>query len=146
MNQEEMKILNQEEIKKICEENKNFKRIFLSQNSAKSVENAFKKQKYQEIKYQKYKKEEEKIKIFENKDLEYLNNLLKKLKKIFNKAKKDQDIKQLKYLNQKINNLMRDKNYIRLNFNNGIRENKICKDFSKIQFNVRKEIKLQGEN
>ena len=71
---------------------------------------------------------------------------MKKLKKIFNKAKKDQDIKQLKYLNQKINNLMRDKNYIRLNFNNGIRENKICKDFGKIQFAVRKEIKLQGEN
>ena len=138
--------MNQEEIKKLCEENKNFKRLYLSQNSAKSVENAFKKQKYQEIKYQKYKKEEEKIKIFENKNIEYLSTLLKKLKKIFNKAKKDQDIKQLKYLNQKISNLMKDKNYIRLNFNNGIRENKLYRDFDKIQFNVRKEIKLQGEN
>ena len=95
--------MNQEEIKNLCEENKDFKRLYLSQNNAKSIEKAFKKQKYQELKYQKYKKEEEKIKIFENKDLEYLNNLLKKLKKIFNKAKKDQDIKQLKYLNQKIN-------------------------------------------
>ena len=141
-----MNQLNQEEIKKLCEENKDFKRLYLSQNGAKSVENAFKKQKYQELKYQKYKKEEEKIKIFKNKEIEYLNNLLKKLKKIFNKAKKDQDIKQLKYLNQKINNLMRDKNYIRLNFNNGIIENKICHDFSKIQIAVRKEIKLQGEN
>lgn len=138
--------MNQEEIKKLCEENKNFKRLFLNQNKAKSVENAFKKQKYQELKYQKSKKEEEKIKIFENKEIEYLSTLLKKLKKIFNKAKKDQDIKQLKYLDQKINNLMRDKNYIRLNFNSGIRENKICKDFAKIQFNVHKEIKLQGEN
>ena len=138
--------MNQEEIKNLCEENKNFKRLYLSQNSAKSVENAFKKQKYQEIKYQKYKKEEEKIKIFENKNIEYLSTLLKKLKKIFNKAKKDQDIKQLKYLNQKISNLMKDKNYIRLNFNNGIRENKLYRDFDKIQFNVRKEIKLQGEN
>ena len=141
-----MNQLNQEEIKKFCEENKDFKRLYLSQNSAKSVENAFKKQKYQELKYQKYKKEEEKIKIFKNKEIEYLSTLLKKLKKIFNKAKKDQDIKQLKYLNQKINNLMRDKNYIRLNFNNGIIENKICHDFSKIQIAVRKEIKLQGEN
>lgn len=138
--------MNQEEIKKICEENKNFKRLYLSQNGTKSVEKAFKKQKYQEIKYQKYKKEEEKIKNFENKDLEYLSTLLKKVKKIFNKAKKDQDIKQFKYLNQKINNLMKDKNYVRLNFNNGVRENKICKDFGKIQFAVRKEIKLQGEN
>lgn len=146
MYQEEFKIMSQEEIKKLCEENKDFKRSYLSQNGAKSVENAFKKQKYQEIKYQKYKKEEEKIKNFENKEIEYLSTLLKKLKKIFNKAKKDQDIKQLKYLNQKISNLMKDKNYIRLSFNNGIRENKICKDFSKIQFNVRKEIKLQGEN
>ena len=138
--------MNQEEIKKLCEENKDFKRLYLSQNGTKSLEKAIKKQKYQELKYQKYKKEEEKIKIFENKDIEYLSTLLKKLKKIFNKAKKDQDIKQLKYLNQKINNLMKDKNYIRLNFNNGIRENKICRDFIKIQFNVRKEIKLQGEN
>ena len=95
--------MNQEEIKKFCEENKNFKTWYLCQNGAKSVENAFKKQKYQELKYQKYKKEEEKIKIFENKEIEYLSTLLKKLKKIFNKAKKDQDIKQLKYLNQKIN-------------------------------------------
>ena len=138
--------MNQEEIKKLYEENSNFKKWYLSQNGTKSVEKAFKKQKYQELKYQKYKKEEEKIKIFENKEIEYLSTLLKKLKKIFNKAKKDQDIKQLKYLNQKINNLMKDKNYIRLNFNNGIRENKICRDFGKIQFNVRKEIKLQGEN
>ena len=136
----------QEGIKKLCEENKDFKRLYLSQNSTKSVEKAFKKQKYQEIKYQKYKKEEEKIKNFENKNIEYLSTLLKKLKKIFNKAKKDHDIKQLKYLNQKISNLMKDKNYIRINFNGGIRENKICRDFSKIQFNVRKEIKLQGEN
>ena len=152
MNQEikiidqEIKIMNQEEIKKLCEENKNFKNWYLSQNEAKSVEKAFKKQKYQEIKYQKYKKEEEKIKIFENKDIEYLSTLLKKLKKIFNKAKKDHDIKQLKYLNQKISNLMKDKNYIRINFNNGIIGNKICRDFSKIQINVREEIKLQGEN
>ena len=152
MNQEikiidqEIKIMNQEEIKKFCEENKNFKNWYLSQNEAKSVEKAFKKQKYQEIKYQKYKKEEEKIKIFENKDIEYLSTLLKKLKKIFNKAKKDHDIKQLKYLNQKISNLMKDKNYIRINFNNGIIGNKICRDFSKIQINVREEIKLQGEN
>ena len=138
--------MNQEEIKKICEENKDFKRLYLSQNGTKSVEKAFKKQKYQELKYQKYKKEEEKIKNFENKEIEYLSTLLKKLKKIFNKAKKDQDIKQLKYLNQKINNLMKDKNYIRLSFNNGIRQNKICKDFGTIQFKVRKEIKLQGEN
>ena len=138
--------MNQEEIKKLCEENKNFKKLYLSQNNAKSIEKSFKKQKYQEIKYQKYKKEEEKIKNFENKNIEYLSTLLKKLKKIFNKAKKDHDINQLKYLNQKINNLMKDKNYIRLNFNNGIRENKICRDFNKIQFNVRKEIKLQGEN
>ena len=138
--------MNQEEIKKLSEENKNFKTWYLCQNCTKSVEKSFKKQKYQEIKYQKYKKEEEKIKNFENKDIEYLSTLLKKVKKIFNKAKKDQDIKQLKYLNQKINNLMKDKNYIRLNFNNGIRENKICKDFDKIQFKVRKEIKLQGEN
>lgn len=138
--------MNQEEIKKICKENKDFKRMYLNQNSTKSVEKAFKKQKYQEIKYQKYQKEEEKIKNFENKDLEYLSTLLKKLKKIFNKAKKDQDIKQLRYLNQKINNLIKDKNYIRLNFNNGIRENKITRDFGKIQFAVRKEIKLQGEN
>ena len=138
--------MNQEEIKKLCEENKNFKTWYLCQNGTKSIEKAFKKQKYQELKYQKYKKEEEKIKIFENKEIEYLSTLLKKLKKIFNKAKKDQDIKQLKYLNQKISNLMKDKNYIRLNFNNGIRENKICKDFDKIQFKVRKEIKLQGEN
>ena len=146
MIQEEIKIMNQKEIKKLCEENKDFKRLYLNQNGTKSVEKAFKKQKYQEIKYQKYKKEEEKIKNFENKEIEYLSTLLKKVKKIFNKAKKDQDIKQLKYLNQKINNLMRDKNYIRLNFNNGIRENKICKDFDKIKFKVRKEIKLQGEN
>ena len=138
--------MNQEEIKKLYEENSNFKKWYLSQNGTKSVEKAFKKQKYQELKYQKYKKEEEKIKTFENKNIEYLSTLLKKLKKIFNKAKKDQDIKQLKYLNQKINNLMKDKNYIRLSFNNGIRENKICKDFGKIQFAVRKEIKLQGEN
>ena len=138
--------MNQEEIKKLCEENEDFKRLYLSQNGTKSVEKSFKKQKYQELKYQKYKKEKEKIKIFENKDIEYLSTLLKKLKKIFNKAKKDQDIKQLKYLDQKINNLMKDKNYIRLNFNNGIRENKICKDFNDIQFKVRKEIKLQGEN
>ena len=41
---------------------------------------------------------------------------------------------------------MKDKNYIRLSFNNGIRQNKICQDFDKIQFKVRKEIKLQGEN
>ena len=141
-----MKIMTQEEIKKLSEENKNFKIWYLCQNGTKSVEKAFKKQKYQELKYQKYKKEEEKIKIFENKEIEYLSTLLKKLKKIFNKAKKDQDIKQLKYLNQKINNLMRDKNYIRLSFNSGIRENKIHQDFSKIQFKVRKEIKLQGEN
>ena len=146
MIQEEIKVMNQEEIKKMCEENKNFKNWYLSQNDTKSVEKAFKKQKYQGIKYQKYKKEEEKIKNFENKNIEYLSTLLKKLKKIFNKAKKDQDIKQLKYLNQKISNLMKDKNYIRLNFNSGIREKKICRDFSKIQFNVRKEIKLQGEN
>lgn len=138
--------MNQEEIKKLSEENKYFKRWYLSQNSTKSVEKAFKRQKYQELKYQKYKKEEEKINIFENKEVEYLSTLLKKLKKIFNKAKKDQDIKQLKYLNQKINNLMKDKNYIRINFNDGIRENKICQEFSKIQFKVRKEIKLQGEN
>ena len=138
--------MNQEEIKKLCKENKDFKKLYISQNGNKSEEKAFKKQKYQEIKYQKYKKEEEKIKNFENKEIEYLSTLLKKLKKIFNKAKKDQDIKQLKYLNQKINNLMKDKNYIRLNFNDGIRENKICRDFNKIQFNVRKEIKLQGEN
>ena len=146
MIQEEIKIMNQEEIKNFCKENKDFKRLYLSQNGTKSVEKAFKKQKYQEIKYQKYKKEEEKIKIFENKDIEYLSTLLKKLKKIFNKAKKDKDIKQLKYLNQKINNLMKDKNYIRINFNNGICGNKICRDFDKIKFNVRKEIKLQGEN
>ena len=138
--------MNQEEIKNLCEENKDFKRLYLSQNNAKSDEKAFKNQKYQEIKYQKYKKEEEKIKIFQNKDIEYLSTLLKKLKKIFNKAKKDHDIKQLKYLNQKISNLMKDKNYIRINFNSGIRENKICHDFDKIQFNVSKEIKLQGEN
>ena len=138
--------MSKEEIKNLCEENEDFKRLYLSQNGTKSIEKAFKKQKYQEIKYQKYKKEEEKIKIFQNKDLEYLSTLLKKLKRIFNKAKKDQDIKQLKYLDQKINNLMKDKNYIRLNFNNGIRENKICKDFNDIQFKVRKEIKLQGEN
>ena len=137
--------MNQEEIKKSCEENEDFKNWYLMQNGTKSVEKTFKKQKYQELKYQKYKKEEEKIKRFENKDIEYLSTLLKKLKKIFNKAKKDQDIKQLKYLDQKINNLMKDKNYIRINFNNGIRENKICHDFSKIQFAVRKEIKLQGE-
>ena len=136
----------QEEIKKICEENENIKKWYLCQNGAKSVENAFKKQKYQEIKYQKYKKDQEKRNNFVNKEIEYLSTLLKKLKKIFNKAKKDQDLKQLKYLDQKINNLMKDKNYIRLNFNNGIRENKICKDFGKIQFQVRKEIKLQGEN
>ena len=142
-----MNQLNQEEIKKFCEENKDFKRLYLSQNSAKSVENAFKKQKYQELKYQKYKKEEEKIKIFKNKEIEYLSTLLKKLKKIFNKAKKDQDIKQLKYLNQKINNLMRDKNYIRFNFNNHeIVSNKILHDFDKIQIAVCKEIKLKGEN
>ena len=138
--------MSQEEIKKLCEENEDFKNFYLSQNGTKSIEKTFKKQKYQELKYQKYKKEKEKIKIFENKDIEYLSTLLKKLKKIFNKAKKDQDIKQLKYLDQKINNLMKDKNYIRLNFNNGIRENKICKDFNDIQFKVRKEIKLQGEN
>ena len=146
MIQEEIKIMNQEEIKKLCEENKDFKRLYLSQNNAKSVEKSFKNQKYQEIKYQKYKKEEEKIKNFENKNIEYLSTLLKKLKKIFNKAKKDHDIKQLKYLNQKISNLMKDKNYIRINFNSGIRENKIYRDFNKIQFSVRKEIKLQGEN
>ena len=141
-----MNQMNQEEIKKLCEENENIKKWYLCQNSAKSVEHAFKIQKYQEIKCKKYKKDQEKIKIFENKEVEYLSTLLKKLKKIFNKAIKDQDIKQLKYLNQKINNLMRDKNYIRLSFNSGIRENKICKDFDKIQFKVRKEIKLQGEN
>ena len=138
--------MNQEEIKKLCQENKDFKKLYLSQNGTKSVEKSFKKQKYQEIKYQKYQKDQEKIKIFENKDIEYLSTLLKKLKKIFNKAKKDQDIKQLKYLNQKISTLIKDKNYIRLSFNNGIRENKICKDFGKIQFNVRKEIKLKGAN
>ena len=138
--------MNQEEIKKKCEENEDFKSWYLMQQGTKSIEKALKKQKYQELKYQKYKKEEEKIKIFENKDIEYLSTLLKKLKKIFNKAKKDQDIKQLKYLDQKINNLMKDKNYIRINFNSGIKENKICHDFSKIQFAVRKEIKLQGEN
>ena len=137
--------MNQEEIKKSCEENKDFKNWYLAQNGTKSVKKVFKKQKYQELKYQKYKKEEEKIKIFENKEIEYLSTLLKKLKKIFNKAKKDQDIKQLKYLNQKISNLMKDKNYVRLNFNNGIRQNKICQDFGKIQFKVRKEIKLKGE-
>ena len=138
--------MNQEEIKKLCEENKDFKKLYLCQNSAKSVEKAFKKQKYQEIKYQKYKKEEEKIKSFENKEIEYLSTLLKKLKKIFNKAKKDQDIKQLKYLNQKIRNLMKDKNYIRLNFNSGIRENKICKDFDKIDSKVSQLIKEYQRN
>ena len=141
--------MNQEEIKKICEENKDFKRLYLCQNGAKSVEKSFKKQKYQEIKYQKYQKDQEKIKIFENKEIEYLSTLLKKLKKIFNKAKKDQDLKQLKYLDQKIRNLVKDKNYIRLSFNNGIRENKICKDFGKIEISVLKIIKSKeskGEN
>ena len=150
MFEEETKALSQEEIKKLCEENQNIKKWYLSQCGAKSVEHAFKIQKYQHLVYLKYLKNKEKINNFVNKEIEYLSTLLKKLKKIFNKAKKDQDIKQLKYLDQKIKNLNKDKNYIRFNYNfglvnNGVLSNKISKDFDKIQINVRKEIKLQGE-
>lgn len=138
--------MTEEEIKKLSEENENFKKWYLTQNGTKSVEKAFKKQKYCSLKYKANQKKKEKVDSFINKDHEYLSTLLKKLKKIFNKAKKEKDLKQLKYLNQKLNNLMRDKNFIRINFNGGIAENKICHDFCKIQFDVRREIKLQGEN
>lgn len=139
-------VMSNEEIKKLSEENETFKKWYLTQNDTKSVEKVFKKQKYYTLKYKANEKKKEKVNSFISKDHEYLSTLLKKLKKIFNKAKKDKDLKQLKYLNQKINNLMRDKNYIRIQFNGGIAENKICREFGKIQFEVRKEIKLQGEN
>lgn len=128
-----------------CKESENVKKWYLTQNGTKSVEKIFKKQKYCTLKYRADQKKKEKVDSFINKDHEYLSTLLKKLKKIFNKAKKEKDLKQLKYLNQKINNLMKDKNYIRIQFNGGIAENKICHDFEKIHFEVRKEIRLQGE-
>ncbi len=137
--------MTKEEIKKLSEEKEWFKNWYLMQNGTKSVEKAFKKQKYNSLRIQKFRKEEEKIKSFENKDNEYLSTLLKKLKKIFNKAKKDKDLKQLKYLNQKIGNLIKDKNYFRKSFNGGCRENKICHDFCKIRFEVHKMLRDIGE-
>lgn len=138
-------MMTEEEIKKLSEEDESFKKWYLVQNDAKSVENAFKKQKYNSLKIKKIRKKEEKIESFVNKDNEYLSTLLKKLKKIFNKAKKDKDLKQLNYLYQKINNLMRDKNYIRINFKREIFENKICHDFEKIYFEIYKMLRELGE-
>ena len=94
-------VMSNEEIKKLSEENENFKKWYLTQNGTKSVEKAFKKQKYRALKYKTDEKKKEKVDSFISKDHEYLSTLLKKLKKIFNKAKKDKDLKQLKYLNQK---------------------------------------------
>jgi len=136
---------NEEKIRKMCEDPVILK-FYLVQNSCNTLDQCFKKQRYQKIICDSAQKKLNKRKEFENKEINYLVDLLKKLKKIFNKAKKEKDLKQLKYLDQKINNLMKDKNYIRINFNGGIAENKICHDFGKIQFEVRKEIRLQGEN
>ena len=129
-----------------CKESEKMKKWYLTQNGVKSVEKIFSKEVYWNLHVNAVRQKEKKQKEFENKEFKYLADLLNKLKKIFNKAKKEKDLKQLKYLDHKINNLMKDKNYIRINFNGGIAENKICHDFEKIHFEVYKEIRLQGEN
>lgn len=129
-----------------CKESESMKKWYLTVFGTKSVEKAFHKEKYWDLHVKAVRRKEEKQKEFENKEIKYLADLLKKLKKIFNKAKKENDLKQLKYLNQKISNLMKDKNYIRIQSNGKTIENKICRDFGKIEFEVSEIIRLQGEN
>lgn len=129
--------MNKTEIKKLCEENKTFKNWYLTQNGTKSVEKAFHKENYWDLCVKAEKRKKEKRKEFENKEFKYLADLLKKLKKIFNKAKKEKDLKQLQYLNSKLWKVCGDKQ---------LKNNIIRLDYYKLQFEVRKEIRLQGEN
>ena len=130
-------MMNQKEIKKLCEENKVFKNWYLTQHGTKSVEKAFRKENYWDLCVKAAKRKEEKQKEFENKEIKYLADLLKKLKKIFNKAKKEKDLKQLQYLNGKLWKVCGDKQ---------LKNNVIRLDYYELQFEVRKEIRLQGEN
>lgn len=129
--------MNHEEIKKLCEENETFKNWYLTQNGTKSVEKAFHKENYWNLYAKAEKEKKEKQKEFENKEIKYLADLLKKLKKIFNKAKKEKDLKQLQYLNKKLWKVCGDPQ---------LKNNNIGKDYYDLEFEVRKEIRLQGEN
>lgn len=131
-----MMMMTREEIKNLCEANETFKNWYLTQNDTKSVEKAFHKQDYWDLHVKAHRRKEEKQKVFENKELEYLVDLLKKLKKSFNKAKKEKDLKQLKYLDNKLWKVCGDKQ---------LKNNKIRHDYYNLEFEVRKELRLQGE-
>ena len=125
-------MMNQKEIKKLCEENKTFKNWYLTQNGTKSVEKAFHKENYWNLHVNAVRQKEEKQKEFENKEFKYLADLLNKLKKIFNKAKKEKDLKQLQYLYSKLWKVCGDQQ---------LKNNNIRKDYYDLEFKASEELR-----
>lgn len=119
-----------------CEQNESIKSYWLLIHSKakqrRSVEKCFKVDYYCEFSYKAHEKKAEKQKEFNDQSIDYLVTLLKKLKKIFNKAIKESDIEQLNYLNKKLWKVCGDPQ---------LKNNSIRKDYYDLEFKVRKELK-----
>lgn len=118
-----------------CKESENVKKWYLTQNGVKSIEKIFSKEVYWNLHINAVRQKEEKQKIFKNKEIKYLVDLLKKLKKIFNKAIKEFDIDQLKYLKKKLWKVCGDTQ---------LKNNNISKEYYDLQFKVNKKLRELG--
>ena len=119
-----------------CEQNESIKSYWLLIHSRskqrRSVEKCFKVDYYCGFTYEAQQRKTEKQKKFNDQSIDYLVTLLKKLKKIFNKAIKESDVEQLSYLNKKLWKVCGDPQ---------LKNNNIRKDYYDLEFKVRKELK-----
>lgn len=119
-----------------CKQNESIKSYWLLIHSGskqrRSVEKCFKVDYYYGFKYEAQQRKTEKQKKFNDQNIDYLADLLKKLKKIFNKAVKESDIDQLNYLNKKLWKVCGDQQ---------LKNNNIGKDYYDLEFKVRQELR-----
>ena len=119
-----------------CKQNESIKSYWLlihgGSKQRRSVEKCFKVDYYCGFKYEAQQRKIEKQKKFNDQNIDYLADLLKKLKKIFNKAKKEKDLKQLQYLNKKLWKVCGDQQ---------LKNNNIGKDYYDLKFEVHEELR-----